>query len=79
MSARVWRRVADSTAFTVIQPEAARERPRSMAAKPMIDDPVFQMRLSDIEMELMALEYTELRVSLPLWLQAECRGRSHRC
>lgn len=30
--------------------------------KPMIDDPVFQMRLSDIEMELMALEYTELRV-----------------
>ena len=30
--------------------------------KPMIEDPVFQMRLSDIEMELMALEYTELRV-----------------
>jgi len=30
--------------------------------KSMIDDPVFQMRLSDIEMELMALEYTELRV-----------------
>ena len=30
--------------------------------QPMIDDPVFQMRLSDIEMELMALEYTELRV-----------------
>lgn len=29
---------------------------------PMIEDPVFQMRLSDIEMELMALEYTELRV-----------------
>jgi alkylation response protein AidB-like acyl-CoA dehydrogenase len=28
----------------------------------MIEDPVFQMRLSDIEMELMALEYTELRV-----------------
>ncbi|HBO16145.1 MAG TPA: pimeloyl-CoA dehydrogenase large subunit [Porticoccaceae bacterium] len=28
----------------------------------MIDDPVFQMRLSDIEVELMALEYTELRV-----------------
>jgi len=28
----------------------------------MINDPVFQMRLSDIEMELMALEYTELRV-----------------
>lgn len=30
--------------------------------KPMIEDPVFQMRMSDIEMELMALEYTELRV-----------------
>lgn len=30
--------------------------------KAMIDDPIFQMRLSDIEMELMALEYTELRV-----------------
>jgi hypothetical protein len=30
--------------------------------KPMIEDPIFQMRLSDIEMELMALEYTELRV-----------------
>ncbi len=30
--------------------------------QPMIADPVFQMRLSDIEMELMALEYTELRV-----------------
>jgi alkylation response protein AidB-like acyl-CoA dehydrogenase len=30
--------------------------------QPMLDDPIFQMRLSDIEMELMALEYTELRV-----------------
>ena len=28
----------------------------------MINDPIFQLRLSDIEMELMALEYTELRV-----------------
>jgi len=28
----------------------------------MIKDPIFQLRLSDIEMELMALEYTELRV-----------------
>jgi alkylation response protein AidB-like acyl-CoA dehydrogenase len=28
----------------------------------MIDDPIFQKRLSDIEIELMALEYTELRV-----------------
>lgn len=32
------------------------------SGKPMIEDPVFQMRLSNIEMELMALEYTELRV-----------------
>ncbi len=30
--------------------------------RPMLNDPVFQMRLSDIEVELMALEYTELRV-----------------
>jgi alkylation response protein AidB-like acyl-CoA dehydrogenase len=28
----------------------------------MIKNPIFQLRLSDIEMELMALEYTELRV-----------------
>ena len=28
----------------------------------LIDDPLFQQRLSDIEIELMALEYTELRV-----------------
>ena len=28
----------------------------------LIDDPLFQKRLSDIEIELMALEYTELRV-----------------
>ena len=28
----------------------------------LIDDPLFQRRLSDIEIELMALEYTELRV-----------------
>lgn len=32
------------------------------AGKAMIDDPVFLQRLSDIEIELMALEYTELRV-----------------
>ena len=28
----------------------------------LLDDPVFQARMADIEMELMALEYTELRV-----------------
>ena len=40
--------------------------------KPMIEDPVFQMRMSDIEMELMALEYTELRVfaSMAAWRDA---------
>ncbi|MFT6368109.1 MAG: alkylation response protein AidB-like acyl-CoA dehydrogenase [Bacteroidia bacterium] len=30
--------------------------------KKLLDDPLFQKRLSDIEIELMALEYTELRV-----------------
>lgn len=30
--------------------------------RPMIEDPAFQRRLSDIEIELMALEFTELRV-----------------
>lgn len=30
--------------------------------KALIDDPLFQKRLSDIEIELMALEYTDLRV-----------------
>ncbi len=32
------------------------------AGKRVIDDPLFQKRLSDIEIELMALEYTDLRV-----------------
>ena len=32
------------------------------AGKRIIDDPLFQKRLSDIEIELMALEYTDLRV-----------------
>ncbi len=32
------------------------------AGKRKIDDPLFQQRLSDIEIELMALEYTDLRV-----------------
>ena len=30
--------------------------------KSLLDDPTFQKRISDIEIELMALEYTELRV-----------------
>lgn len=30
--------------------------------RPLIEDPVFQQRLSDVEIELMALEFTELRV-----------------
>jgi len=30
--------------------------------KPLLDDPQFQKRLSDIDVELMALEFTELRV-----------------
>ena len=30
--------------------------------KPLLDDPLFAKRLSDIEVDLMALEYTELRV-----------------
>ena len=30
--------------------------------KALLDDPLFQKRLSDIDIELMALEYTELRV-----------------
>lgn len=32
------------------------------AGKRLIDDPLFQQRLSDIEIDLMALEFTELRV-----------------
>jgi alkylation response protein AidB-like acyl-CoA dehydrogenase len=32
------------------------------AGKRLIDDPLFQKRLSDIEIDLMALEFTELRV-----------------
>ncbi len=32
------------------------------AGRRVIDDPLFQKRLSDIEIELMALEYTDLRV-----------------
>ncbi|NNC98584.1 MAG: pimeloyl-CoA dehydrogenase large subunit [Gammaproteobacteria bacterium] len=35
---------------------------RTNAAGRLIDDPLYQQRLSDIEIELKALEYTELRV-----------------
>jgi len=52
--------VADSKRMLVnLKQRAAAE---VNGGQPMIADPVFQMRLSDIEMELMALEYTELRV-----------------
>jgi alkylation response protein AidB-like acyl-CoA dehydrogenase len=52
--------VADSTRLL----EALKQRAlvEVNGGKAMIEDPIFQMRLSDIEMELMALEYTELRV-----------------
>lgn len=40
----------------------ARAATESNGGKRLIDDPIFQKRLSDIETELMALEYTELRV-----------------
>jgi hypothetical protein len=52
--------VADSKrSFAALKARASDEVNGGVA---MIADPVFQMRLSDIEMELMALEYTELRV-----------------
>jgi len=38
--------------------------------KPLIEDPMFQMRLSNTEIELMALEFTELRV-----LAASAKGQ----
>lgn len=40
----------------------ARATAESNGGKRLIDDPIFQKRLSDIELELMSLEYTELRV-----------------
>ncbi|KGE04776.1 acyl-CoA dehydrogenase family protein [Pseudohaliea rubra] len=52
--------VADSKrALAEVQHFAAREQ---NGGRFLIDDPLFQQRLSDIEIELMALEYTELRV-----------------
>ena len=52
--------VADSKRMLRTLKQRATEEVNSGEA--MINDPVFQLRLSDIEMELMALEYTELRV-----------------
>ena len=51
--------VADSrSSLNSLKAQAAAE---TSGGAPIIEDPVFQMRLSDIETELMALEYTELR------------------
>jgi len=44
---------------TIIREQASQE---VNGGKRLIDDPIFQKRLSDLEIELMALEYTELRV-----------------
>lgn len=52
--------VADSTRMLEALKRRASEE--CNGGKAMIDDPIFQARLSSIEMELMALEYTELRV-----------------
>ena len=52
--------VADSKRILDMIKKAAAEEVNG--GQRMIDDPIFQKRLSDIEMELMALEYTELRV-----------------
>ena len=38
--------------------------------RPLLGDPIFQSRLADVEIELMALEYTELRV-----LSATAKGK----
>lgn len=52
--------VADST--RLLESLKQRASVEVNGGKAMIEDPIFQLRLSDIEMELMALEYTELRV-----------------
>lgn len=52
--------VADSKHNLELITEMARQE--VPGGRPMIEDPAFQRRLSDIEVELMALEYTELRV-----------------
>jgi alkylation response protein AidB-like acyl-CoA dehydrogenase len=46
-------------------------RRETTAGKPLLDDPVFAARLADIEIELMALEFTELRA---LWAAAKGQG-----
>ena len=46
-------------------------RRETNAGKPLLDDPVFAARLADIEIELMALEFTELRA---LWAAAKGQG-----
>ena len=52
--------VADSKrALAEVRRHAAQE---INGGKALIDDPLFQKRLSDIEIELMALEFTDLRV-----------------
>ena len=52
--------VADSKRWLSEIKEIAKSQ--TNAAGPLIEDPQFQKRLSDIEIELKALEYTELRV-----------------
>ncbi len=52
--------VADSKRWLLDIKELARQQ--SNADGLLIDDPLFQQRLSDVEIELMALEYMELRV-----------------
>jgi hypothetical protein len=46
-------------------------RRESEGGRPLLDDPVFASRLADIEIELMALEFTELRA---LWAAAKGQG-----
>ena len=52
--------VADSKRNLAQVIELARKE--TPAGRPLIEDPAFQRRLSDVEVELMALEYTDLRV-----------------
>ena len=50
-------------------------RRETNAGKPLLDDPVFAARLADIEIELMALEFTELRA---LWASGQGPGAGRR-
>ncbi len=47
------------------------QREKTDGGRPLLDDPVFAARLADIEIELMALEFTELRA---LWAAAKGQG-----